>query len=275
MKEKGQSCHFVQVVTAEDHHCNNHISVDGPGLAMSVANITQGLKVSNPKSFGLPLHFKRKSIRLNYNSPFKPRWGNDPGKLFATPNLLIRVKRCQSNFGAAVGEARSRLFVFKPLIFRDPSLTRRNVEDKILASKPSKNCTRCTRCGYLVDGPNCQGCALLRPELEEYLVTHALDFQNTFEPSNAITNVVNAPREPDVVKQDHGSFVDKIIFDLNRAPDSPHLHTISPNQFCCFHCKDVLRDGEACKRCTCTKCGSGLVTLNEPVLSTEEPDNSL
>nr|GEW59159.1 hypothetical protein [Tanacetum cinerariifolium] len=82
-------------------------------------------------------------------------------------------------------------------------------------------------------------------ELKEYLVTHALDFQNTSEPSNASTNVANAPREPYVVKQDNGSFVDKIIFDLNRAPDSPHLHTISPNQFCCFHCKDVLRDGEA------------------------------
>nr|GFA25191.1 hypothetical protein [Tanacetum cinerariifolium] len=95
-------------------------------------------------------------------------------------------------------------------------------------------------------------------ELEENLVTHSPDFQNTSEPSNASTNVVNAPREPYVVKQDNGSFVDKIIFYLNRAPDSPHLHTISPNQFRCFHCKDVLRDGEACKRCTCAKCGSGL-----------------
>nr|GEZ16003.1 hypothetical protein [Tanacetum cinerariifolium] len=93
--------------------------------------------------------------------------------------------------------------------------------------------------------------------LEENLVTHSQDFQNTFESSNASTNVVNAPREPFVVKQDHESFVDKIIFYLNRAPDSPHLHTISPNQFHCFHCKDVLRDGEAYKRCTCAKCGSG------------------
>nr|GFB72809.1 hypothetical protein [Tanacetum cinerariifolium] len=70
-------------------------------------------------------------------------------------------------------------------------------------------------------------------------------------PSNASTNVVNAPREPYVVKQDNGSFVGNINFDLNRAPDSP-------NQFHCFHCKDVLRAGEACKRCTCTKYGSGL-----------------
>nr|GFC13978.1 hypothetical protein [Tanacetum cinerariifolium] len=125
------------------------------------------------------------------------------------------------------------------------------VEDKILVPKPPKNCARCTRCGYLVDGPNCQGCALLRQKLEENLVAHSPDFQNTFEPSNAITNVVNAPREPYVVKQDNESFVDKIIFDFNRAPDSP-------DQFYCFHCKDVLRYGKACKRCTCAKYGSGL-----------------
>nr|GEX17575.1 hypothetical protein [Tanacetum cinerariifolium] len=122
------------------------------------------------------------------------------------------------------------------------------VEGQILVPKPPKNCARCTRFGYLVDGPNCQGCALLRQELEENLVAHSPDFQNTSEPSNASTNVVNAPREPNVAKQDNGSFVDNIIF---RAPDSP-------DQFHCFHYKDVLRAREACKRCTCAKCGSGL-----------------
>nr|GEZ46468.1 retrovirus-related Pol polyprotein from transposon TNT 1-94 [Tanacetum cinerariifolium] len=144
------------------------------------------------------------------------------------------------------------------LYTRDCGCLKGNVEDKILVPKPPKNCARCTRCGYLVDGPNCQGCALLRQELEENLVTHSPDLQNNSELSNDSTNVVNAPREPYVVKQDNGSFIDKIIFDLNRAPDSPHLYTISPNQFRCFRCKDVLRDGEACKRCTCAKCGSGL-----------------
>nr|GEU47800.1 hypothetical protein [Tanacetum cinerariifolium] len=144
------------------------------------------------------------------------------------------------------------------LYTRDCVCSIENVEDKILAPKPPKNYARCARCGYLVDGPNCQGCSLLRQELKEYLVTHALDFQNTFKPSNASTNVVNAPRERYVVKQDHGSFVDKIIFNLNSAPDSPHLYIISPNQFRCFHCKDVLGDGKACKLCTCVKCGSGL-----------------
>nr|GEY98436.1 hypothetical protein [Tanacetum cinerariifolium] len=166
------------------------------------------------------------------------------------------------------------------------------VEDKILVPKPPKNCARCTRCGYLVDGPNYQGCALLRQELKENLVTYSPDFQNSSEPSNASTNVVNAPRETYVVKQDNGSFVDKIIF---RAPDSP-------NQFHCFHCKDVLSisetssqsppninhccyecgdplDGIFCKRCTCKSCGKDAhIGYNCPtkvlVISNPEPCNN-
>nr|GEX76790.1 hypothetical protein [Tanacetum cinerariifolium] len=141
------------------------------------------------------------------------------------------------------------------LYTRDCCCLKGNIEDKILVPKLPKNYARC---GHPVDGPYCQGCALLRQELEENLVTHSQDFQNTFESSNDSTNVVNAPREPFVVKQDHESFIDNIIFDLNKAPDSPYLHTISPNQFHCFHCKDVLGDGEVCQRCTYTRCGSGL-----------------
>nr|GEW72271.1 hypothetical protein [Tanacetum cinerariifolium] len=56
----------------------------------------------------------------------------------------------------------------------------------------------------------------------------------------------------------NGSLVDKIICDLNKAPDSPHLHTFSSNQRHCFQCKDVLGDGEFCQRCTCMRRGSGL-----------------
>nr|GEV42385.1 hypothetical protein [Tanacetum cinerariifolium] len=157
------------------------------------------------------------------------------------------------------------------LYTRDCVCSKGNVKDTILVPKLPKNCARCARCGHPVDGPYCQGCALLRRELEENLVTHSQDFQNTSESSNDSTNIVNAPRGPFVVKQDHKSFVDKIICGLNRAPDSPHLHTISPNQFHFFHCKNVLGDDNII---------SGLlpcsaITPNEPVLSTEEPDNSL
>nr|GFA32551.1 hypothetical protein [Tanacetum cinerariifolium] len=66
-----------------------------------------------------------------------------------------------------------------------------------------------------------------------------------------VEDKILVPEPPKTVHGDNGSFIDKIISDLNRAPDSP-------DQFYCFHCKDVLRAGEACKRCTCTKCGSGL-----------------
>nr|GEU38855.1 hypothetical protein [Tanacetum cinerariifolium] len=149
-----------------------------------------------------------------------------------------------------------------------------NVEDKILVPKLPKNYARFPRCGHPVDGPYCQGCALLRN-----------------------TNVVNAPREPFIVKQDHG---------VNSSQN------LSSNQRHCFHVKDVLGDGEIYQRCTCMRCGSGLCkglclickhnqqSLNTspsisnrpafyddddddmdytiaitPVLSTEEPDNSL
>nr|GEY35694.1 hypothetical protein [Tanacetum cinerariifolium] len=150
-------------------------------------------------------------------------------------NLHIRFSEGTPN---VVGSGPDWLFDIDALtriINYEPIVTG-TVEDKILVPKPPKNCAWCTRCGYLVDGPHCQGCALLRQELEENLVTYSLDFQNTSEPSNASTSVVNATREPYVVKQDNRSFVDEIIFDLNRAPDSP-------NQ---FHCKNGKR-GEAGK----------------------------
>nr|GEW67159.1 hypothetical protein [Tanacetum cinerariifolium] len=56
----------------------------------------------------------------------------------------------------------------------------------------------------------------------------------------------------------NGSLVDKIICDLNKAPDSPRLHTFSSNQRHCFQCKDMLGDGEFYQRCTCMRCASGL-----------------
>nr|GEY18433.1 integrase, catalytic region, zinc finger, CCHC-type, peptidase aspartic, catalytic [Tanacetum cinerariifolium] len=45
-----------------------------------------------------------------------------------------------------------------------------NVEDKILVPRPPKNYARCAKCGHLVNGPYCQGCALLREKLKEDLV---------------------------------------------------------------------------------------------------------
>nr|GFB27950.1 hypothetical protein [Tanacetum cinerariifolium] len=121
------------------------------------------------------------------------------------------------------------------LYTRDYACSIGTVEDKILVPKPLKNCARCTRCGYLVDGPNCQGCALLRKELEENLVTYSSDFQNSSEPSNASTNVVNAPREP----YDHG---------VKSSQNPP------PIDECCCECGEAL-DGIFCQQCIYKSCG--------------------
>ncbi|GJT24429.1 hypothetical protein Tco_0894366 [Tanacetum coccineum] len=84
-----------------------------------------------------------------------------------------------------------------------------SLENKILVPVPdSSPC--CAKCGTPVDGPYCRGCALLRKEFEEDLLTYCVengiyqDFQDTSETSDGNTNVVNAPREPFVVNQDPG-----------------------------------------------------------------------
>ncbi|GJX22523.1 hypothetical protein Tco_0226968 [Tanacetum coccineum] len=88
--------------------------------------------------------------------------------------------------------------------------------------------------GNPVDGPYCQGCALLRKKIKEDLFTYCVengifqDLQDTFESSNDNTNVVNAPQEPFVVKQDPGE----------NSLQSPSY--IDHN--CCYECGDSLDD---------------------------------
>nr|GFC28252.1 hypothetical protein [Tanacetum cinerariifolium] len=118
------------------------------------------------------------------------------------------------------------------LYTKDCSCSKGSVEDKILVPKPPKSYERC---GHPVNGPYCQGCTLLREKLEEDLVTYFQNFQNTSELSDGSTNVVNAPREPYVVKQDH---------DVN----PPHIDE------CCCECGEAL-DGIFCQQCTCKSCG--------------------
>nr|GFB68090.1 hypothetical protein [Tanacetum cinerariifolium] len=108
-----------------------------------------------------------------------------------------------------------------------------SVEDKALVPKPPKNCVRCAKCGHPVNGPNCQGCALLREKLKEGLVSCLKYFHDTSESSDDNTNVVNAPREPFVVKQDHG---------VKSSQNPP------PIDECCCECGNAL-DGIFCQQC--------------------------
>nr|GEW09379.1 reverse transcriptase domain-containing protein [Tanacetum cinerariifolium] len=68
------------------------------------------------------------------------------------------------------------------------------------------------------------------------------DFQDTFEPSNDNTNVVNALQEPFVVKQNPGE---------NSSQSPPHI-----NHHCCYGCSDPLED-IFCHQCTYELCGKG------------------
>nr|GEX82688.1 hypothetical protein [Tanacetum cinerariifolium] len=83
------------------------------------------------------------------------------------------------------------------------------LKTRYLFLNPPKNCARCAKCGH----------------------------PNIFESSDDNTNVVNAPREPVVVKQDHG---------INP------LHIDE----CCCECGNAL-DGIFCQQCICKSCGKG------------------
>nr|GEW97957.1 reverse transcriptase domain-containing protein [Tanacetum cinerariifolium] len=131
-----------------------------------------------------------------------------------------------------------------------------NIEEKILVPKPPKNYARCAKCGHPVNGPYCQGCALLREKLEEDLVTYLKYFHESSESSDDSTNVVNAPREPFDVKQDHG---------VKSSQNPPLIDK------CCCECGNAL-DGIFCQQCICKSCGKGLKIYQgpDPIRHTQE-----
>nr|GEZ74801.1 hypothetical protein [Tanacetum cinerariifolium] len=87
------------------------------------------------------------------------------------------------------------------------------------------------KCGHPVNGHYCQGCALLRKKFKEDLFTSCIEhgiLQDSFEPFNDNTNVVNAPREPFVENQDLGK---------NSSQSPPQI-----NHHCYYSCGDPLED---------------------------------
>nr|GEV44625.1 hypothetical protein [Tanacetum cinerariifolium] len=101
------------------------------------------------------------------------------------------------------------------------------------------------KCGNPDDGQYCQGCALLRKKFKEDLFTYCIEkgiLQYASEPSYDNTNIVNAPQEPFVVKQDPGE---------NSSQSPPQI-----NHHCCYECSDSLED-IFFHKCTCELCGKG------------------
>nr|GEU58642.1 hypothetical protein [Tanacetum cinerariifolium] len=111
------------------------------------------------------------------------------------------------------------------------------LEDKIicdldktpdLSQRSPQNCPKCEN---PVNGHYCQGCALLRKKFNEDLFTSCVEngiLQDSFEPSNYNTTVVNALREPFVVNQDPdgNSFTYDSISNL--VHDSPNVFDPPP-----------------------------------------------
>ncbi|GKC03856.1 hypothetical protein Tco_0995466 [Tanacetum coccineum] len=106
----------------------------------------------------------------------------------------------------------------------------------------------CVKCGNSVEGPYCRGCALWRKKLKDVWFTICnengiyQDLLNTYESSDDNTNVVNAPQEPFVVKQDPSE----------NSSQSPSLI----DHHCCYEYGDSL-DDIFCQQCTCKSCGKG------------------
>nr|GEW03382.1 hypothetical protein [Tanacetum cinerariifolium] len=90
-----------------------------------------------------------------------------------------------------------------------------------LSQRPPQNRPKC---GNPIDGQYCQGCALLRKELKEVWFTICEEngiFQgllDTSKSSNDNTNVINAPQEPFVVKQDPELLAEERAANINTQP---------------------------------------------------------
>ncbi|GJW57750.1 hypothetical protein Tco_0104481 [Tanacetum coccineum] len=106
----------------------------------------------------------------------------------------------------------------------------------------------------------------IKEDLFTYYVENGIfqDLHDTSESSNDNTNIVNAPQEPFVVKQEPGE---------NSSQSPPHI-----DHHCCYECGDSL-DDIFCQRCTFKSCGKGAhygynCPPKVPIISNPEPCNN-
>ncbi|GJU21885.1 hypothetical protein Tco_1155227 [Tanacetum coccineum] len=102
--------------------------------------------------------------------------------------------------------------------------SKEKLKNKILVPMPESSQQHikieriCFDCGDLLHGLNCLECDLTRKILEKAFQK----FQNTSKSSNDNSNVVNAPREPFVVKQDPSDIKAMFcVFELELELDVP------------------------------------------------------
>nr|GFB26561.1 hypothetical protein [Tanacetum cinerariifolium] len=102
-----------------------------------------------------------------------------------------------------------------------------------------------------------------KEDLFTYCVENGI-LQDSSEPSNDNTNIVNALQEPFVVNQDPGE---------NSSQSPPQI-----NHYCCYGCGDPLED-IFCHQCTCELCGNGAhygynCSPKVPIVPNPEPFNN-
>nr|GFD13617.1 hypothetical protein [Tanacetum cinerariifolium] len=151
-------------------------------------------------------------------------------------NPLYLIKECSS-----CGALYTTDYCCSVGILRDKIIC--NLDKTLKLSQQSPQ--NCPKYRHPVDGHYCQGCALPRKKFKEDLFTPGMEhgiLQDSFEPSNDITNVASAPREPFVVNQNP---------DKNSSQNPPQI-----NHHCCYGCGDPF-EGIFCHQCTCKFCGNG------------------
>nr|GEW92109.1 reverse transcriptase domain-containing protein [Tanacetum cinerariifolium] len=155
------------------------------------------------------------------------------GYVVSDKNLLIECSSC--------GALYTTYYCCSGGILREKIICDLNQTPDLSQRSPQN----CPKCGHPVDGHYCQGCALLRKKFKEDLFMSCVVngiLQDSSEPSNDNTNVVNALREPFVVNQDPGK---------KSSQSPPQI-----NRNCCYGCRDPLKD-IFYHQYTCELCGRG------------------
>nr|GEZ42595.1 hypothetical protein [Tanacetum cinerariifolium] len=161
-----------------------------------------------------------------------------------------------------------------------PPIYSGNVEDKILVPKPPKNYARCARCGYPVDGPYCQGCTFLRKKLEEDLL-HISKASKTLPSHSMIVPTLSMLLESHSLlnRAMEVSYTRSFVI-LTKLPTHPIFTHFRPTNFIAFTKKKWIEEEQAdnaqyWKIPACCDDDDDYNSVITPVLSTEEPDNSL
>ncbi|GJS98964.1 hypothetical protein Tco_0820134 [Tanacetum coccineum] len=124
----------------------------------------------------------------------------------------------------------------------------KGLEDKILVPKPPRNCARCARCGTPVDGPYCQGCALLRKKFKEDLFTYGVENEFFPRPSRYIRSSDDNTNLPCGKGAHYG---------YNCPPRVPIISNPEPckNQTIGEHLQNLQSVQQQCLFRTCQQCG--------------------